>query len=414
MVKFGKYRYILFYQLKFHLELFILGKNYGAYISSEYKDANLDYDKLKELIHAEEKLVKAAAAEARPADNVGSERNTQMSERTERKDNPSVSDSIRAGIMRIEAMYESRLNALETEFTDLRRAAWSYIEKKKVQSSAAAKASEGDLKRSCTSFYNDLMNLESYRLLNHTACIKIIKKHDKELCPPYDPLYEGGWSDELPGLLIGTQGAGNSLVERVEKLYADTICGGEMLEAQGKLRMAKGNYRSTDLVMMAFKAGILLTLILWMINVTLIAPELATDFYTLKDSSVYVYAFTGAFVIYRWVWGICAFFWEEGRIRYISLFDLDDSKHAPNFVFILSNACSWSILYMVNIIVYYSLKMAYISNQRGILIPAWLLPTSLTMIAIFFLLNASLQKGSHGLISRKMLLDVSYVVHYIV
>ena len=395
------------------------GKNYGAHISNQFKEAYLDYDKLKEQIHAEEILVREAAESAnnkvvnRKSRGSGNgewyRRIRFRSAGHEDDDEPSsIAEAIRQEIMRIEEMYETRLNMFETEFTDCRRSAHRYLEKKKTQTRAAAKASEAALKRTLTTFHKDLLALENYRVLNHTLCIKIVKKHDKELCPPHDPLYDGVWAEELATLKIGTPDAGKSLLDRVEHLYADFICKGELLEAQGKLRMAKGEYRATDVVVTAFKAGVLLTLMAWMANITLMVPDMAIDFYSLRDSSVYIYAFTGAFVIYRWVWGIMAYFWEMGRIKYVSLFDLDDSKHVPNFVDILSNACSWSILYMVNIIVYYSLKMTYNNDQR-VLIPAWLMPTSLTMAAIVFLLHASLQKGSHGLVSRNMIWDVSII-----
>lgn len=394
------------------------GKNYGAHISNQFKEAYLDYDKLKEQIHAEEILVREAAESSKAASSKshGAPRREwykrlrfRSNEQVDDEEPASLADHIRQEIMRIEEMYETRLNMFETEFTDCRRSAHRYLDKKKTQTRAAAKASEAALKRTLTTFHKDLLVLENYRVLNHTLCIKIVKKHDKELCPPHEPLYDGGWADELATLKIGTPDAGKNLLDRVERLYADFICKGELLEAQGKLRMAKGEYRATDVVVTAFKAGVLLTLMAWMVNITLMVPDMAIDFYSLRDSSVYIYAFTGAFVIYRWVWGIMAYFWELGRIKYVSLFDLDDSKHVPNFVDILSNACSWSILYMVNIIIYYSLKMAY-NNDQMVLIPAWIMPTSLTAAAVVFLLHASLQKGSHGLVSRNMIWDVSFIL----
>lgn len=392
-------------------------KNYGAHIYNQYKDAYLDYDKLKELIHAEETLIQEAAEVAvlgsseqghsQGADGGWYHRlSFSRSRRAHLSETTSIAGEIKAEIMRIEALYDSRLNSLETEFTDIRRGAQRYLDKKKTQTRASAKAAEAALKRTLTRFHKDLLSLENLRVLNHTACIKIIKKHDKEICPPHEPMYDEFWSQELLRLKIGTPQAGKYLMDRVERLYADTVCKGELLEAQGKLRMAKGEYRETDLVLASFKAGILITLMLWMINITLMTPVLAVDFYRLRDSSVYIYAFTGAFVIYRWVWGICAFFWEMGRVKYVTLFDLDDSKHVPNYVEILSNACSWSILYMVNIIIYYSVKMTYLNHQREV-IPAWLMPASLTAASVLFLMHASLQKGSHGLISRFMLGDVS-------
>lgn len=402
------------------------GKNYGAHISNQFREEYLDYDKLKEMIHSEETLIHEAAGD--PGGGGWGTAKQGVSGHSVRGDwykrlsfrpseisglgNTSVAEEIKREILRIEALYETRLNMFETEFTDCRRSAQRYLDKKKSQTRAAAKSAEAALKRTLTTFHKDLLALENFRVLNHTLCIKILKKHDKEICPPHDYLYESNWAERLTTMKIGSMTSGQDLLDRLEKLYADCICKGELLEAQGKLRMAKGEYRSTDVVVTAFKAGVLVTLMMWMMNITLMQPDMAIDFYSLRDSSVYIYAFTGAFVIYRWVWGIMAYFWELGRVKYVSLFDLDDSKHVPNFVDILSNACSWSILYMVNIIVYYSLKTTHRNNKK-VLISAWIMPLSLTLAAVLFLLHASLQKGSHGLLSRHMMLDVSNTALYI-
>lgn len=387
------------------------GKNYGAHIISEFQASYLDYDKLKIYIHRAAECKDgsdssmALAHQGIPTTGGGGWYGKLGMFHPHGEHFESLAALFRQEFLRIEDVYISRLHQLETEFADVRRSAQRYLQTKSTQSHKAAKAAEVALKRILTAFHKELTDFESYRLLNFTACIKILKKHDKLLCPQYEPLFEK-WSDELHGLKFGSSACCDLMIDQVERLYADVICEGDLMEAHGKLRMSKGDYKSSDVFSCAFKAGVLLTLMVWMMNITIINPELAIDFYSQADASVYIYTFTGAFVVYRWVWGILAYLWELGKVKYVTLFDLDDSKHVPNYVDIISNAISWSILYMANIIFYYSLKTAYLDGQK-LFIPAWMLPLSLTVSAVSFLLFASLQRESHGLLSRGILYDVS-------
>lgn len=381
--------------------------------SHSYKDAYLDYERLKDRTYTERMLTRLLTPGATDLDQ-DLDGSTPQNKPRPLRFRPSekvmsapgtIDEDIRQEIMRVEEMYTARLKFFESEFTRCRRSAHMYSDKKKTQSRAAMKDSEAVLKRLLTTIYRELLAFEDFRVSNHALCMKIVKKRDQLLCPPLQPLYEGQWENELQTLKIGSPAAGQSLLSRVERLYADFISKGELTEAQCKLRVGKGEFGAHDVLITSFKVGVLLTLLLWMLYITLMAPEMAKDFYELNDPSAYVYMSAGGFVIYRWVWGIMAYCWEMGRIDYVSFFDLDDGKHVPNFVTMLSEACTWSILFMVNIIMYYVMKVTY-NGDNNTRIHAWWMPASVAVTAVWILIQTAVQKGSHGLISRNMIWDV--------
>ena len=227
---------------------------------------------------------------------------------------------------------------------------------------AGRKAQEASLKRNLTVLYRKLSELETYRLLNRTLIIKILKKYDKVHKPQKEPIFE---------LLMATVdfyrlGNGRKLEAfnaDVEDLYADFFCDGLREEAQGKLTLAKGDHRPKKMFILAGKMGIFLTLIAWFFFDVSVSESLAGNYFAARDPAVYVYAFVAALIVYRWIWGFNVYMWDSVGIDYILLLDLDAKKSniKPSYDQIFSEATNYSILFFINIIIFHAIK---ISNEN--------------------------------------------------
>lgn len=111
------------------------------------------------------------------------------------------------------------------------------------------KAEQGSLKRSLDALFKDLERLESFRLLNHTAFIKILKKFDKvhDFRQDVDAVLSGeaiSLHDTIISTLdkkyeVASFESLNKLTLRAESLYAAAFCKGDVVEAHGKIRLSK-------------------------------------------------------------------------------------------------------------------------------------------------------------------------------
>lgn len=224
---------------------------------------------------------------------------------------------------------------------------------------AARKAQEASLKRNLTVLYRKLSQLETYRLLNKTLIIKILKKYDKVHKAKNDPVFESLMAT-VNYYHLGNGAKLQNFHADVETLYATFFCDGLREEAQGKLILAKGDHRPKKMFFLAGKVGIFLTLIAWFFFDVSVSASLAHYYINATDPAVYVYAFVAALIVYRWIWGFNVYMWESVGIDYILLLDLDANKSniKPSYDQIFSEATTYSILFFINIIIFHAIKIA--------------------------------------------------------
>lgn len=90
---------------------------------------------------------------------------------------------------------------------------------------SARKAQEASLKRNLTVLYRKLSQLETYRLLNRTLIIKILKKYDKVHKSKNDPIFESLMAT-VDFYRLGNGRKLEAFNADVEDLYADFFCDG--------------------------------------------------------------------------------------------------------------------------------------------------------------------------------------------
>lgn len=207
--------------------------------------------------------------------------------------------------------------------------------------------------------YRKLSQLETYRLLNRTLIIKILKKHDKVHRRQQDPVFDSLMA-QVDFYRLGNGLKLESFNADVEELYADFFCDGLREEAKGKLTLSKGEHRPKKMFILAGKLGIFLTLVAWFFFDVSVSSALASNYFTARDPAVFIYAFVAALILYRWIWGFNVYMWDSAGIDYILLLDLDAKKSniKPSYDQIFSEAANYSILFFVNIIIFHAIKIA--------------------------------------------------------
>mmetsp|Transcript_3009 Transcript_3009/g.4581 ORF Transcript_3009/g.4581 Transcript_3009/m.4581 type:complete len:729 (-) Transcript_3009:250-2436(-) len=318
-------------------------------------------------------------------------------------------------LIRIDEIFCDKMRDLDYMLVDTQRLAKSI--RNSNMSKGKKKAQEAALKRSATLLYQKLAKLETYRLLNRTAIIKILKKYDK-VCVPlnHEPLFKVHM-DMIDNYSFGHGRTLRDMISNVESLYAESFCGGVLEEAQGKLRLAKGSGRPQSRTIVAFKIGALITLIVWFANNLVLAPRYSIPYLTMEDPAVYVYAVVASLITFRWIWGFNVYMWESVHIDYILLLDLDANKHALTYDQILSEAATYSIAFFVNVMVFHSLRLykdkTDENSMSGIMALfvqySYMMPILLVLVTLLTILRSAMQPTSYGVFSSKVFLQLFMV-----
>jgi hypothetical protein len=210
-------------------------------------------------------------------------------------------------------------------------------------------------------------------------------------------------------LEIGSGAALKELFHTIEYQYAKCFCHGVLVEAYGKLHVAKGEVDSYSLIVVSFKIGGLMVLLLWYINNTLLSSSAAVDFFLMKDPSIYIYAVVGSLITYKWLWGYNVWIWNSVNIDYITLLHLDNPKHMPSCADIFSEAATLSICYLLNILVYHTLKREH-ENGGKIYMPVYYPPLTLVIATCGYFLYSISMTVSYGIFSKRVFKNVSLLV----
>jgi hypothetical protein len=374
--------------------------NYGAHISRAL--VYIDYDRLKLLLHDDE-------------------RGHRMQPFTLHNQRADFATAFEEELKIVDNCYTEHMVDLEYNITDTTRLATEYSTGDGLQLKLKRKAQEAALKRSLTQIYDKLSKIETYCLLNRTAAIKILKKHDKlARLNGGEEVYDQ-YIMKVNRTRFGGNNKLNDATQHIEELYCRLFCDGVIEEARGKLRLAKIHTDPRIRLTAMFKVGIVLTLLAWLIIYMLMSPYLALLYITTEDPSVYIYSVAGGLVVYRWMWGFSVYMWDSVDIDYTLILDLDSSKHMPSSDEIFSDAGNLSILFMINVLIFMYLRMDYYyhgeaapSRDSGsgavhwLSAHAYIMPMLLAIGTVIRVGYSVCQPTSYGVFSSKIFWNVSY------
>lgn len=258
-------------------------------------------------------------------------------------------------------------------------------------------SNEQRIRRQLYRLYTQTRELLKCHLLNRALCIKILKRYDA-LCQTND-LYVK-YHEQLDTLQFGSGASVTIMQQKVIQLYANYFCNGDLEEAHAVLELEKERSGLHQQENLTLKFGCLLTLLFWFLQNTLISTSPTLDFFITDDPAIYLYAAVGSFIVYQWLWGVCVWLWEGVNIDFATLLSLDCLERAPLAINIFSEAATYSILFLVNIVVYESLRFTVISGDEPYM-PVYLLPLSLAIATIGLLFHAMFASPSKGIFSLK-------------
>ena len=329
---------------------------------------------------------------------------------------------------RVENRYMRLVDSLQAEFNDVRRLEKVVLkaqEEKKAAENASVdaqkkakakiKKQEEALKRALYNLYQKTSNLETSRILNKTAMIKIVKKHEKVTKRVGQATLFDQHIAIIHGYNFGNGDSIHELQHNMEAIYKDAFCDGLLEEAQGKLQLAKGGINESQRNWISFKGGVLISIVVWTLFQLIFSPAVTITYVTMEDPSIFVYAVVAGLLSFRWIWAFVVHMWESVQIDYILMLDLDAAKHAKTAEQIASDAFTYTILFMGNFLIFHCVRILelYVNPANrfaGLL--TWLsqhvyvMPMSLLVGTALALLRSYLQPTSYGVFATHVFIEV--------
>eukprot|EP00949_MAST-11_sp_MAST-11-sp1_P001997 g1997.t1 len=195
------------------------------------------------------------------------------------------------------------------------------------------------LKRAFSELQTRALRLQNFAVMNYTATLKILKKHDKVTLEHFEPIMSASVEAVSEHRQFMVHSALNDLLQDIEREYARAFTDGTVALARAELRMnaLPERYQRT----FGFGAGCLFLLTLWVlwdfvIDMLILKTSLVSDqFYnsTRTTAAQATLAWvTYEFPVYRglayvnfwmWTWAASLYVWNRSRINFIYMFALD-------------------------------------------------------------------------------------------
>lgn len=206
-------------------------------------------------------------------------------------------------------------------------------------------------KRAYADLYQKMCHLENFCILNLTAIIKILKKHDKQfpLLSMQNTLTGKSTLEILrENLAFSSFKSLNVLLAELQMLYASVFCSGDSDIARAELLLKRdtAGVMSANTFFTGFQFGMCLLLVLWIVWDVVVDfflnPKFGRESYLrchqadanmslAKNTSIAVRWFEKDFPVYRgmasiifwlWCWGISLYVWNHARINYLFMLEL--------------------------------------------------------------------------------------------
>ncbi|KJE90574.1 xenotropic and polytropic murine leukemia virus receptor xpr1 [Capsaspora owczarzaki ATCC 30864] len=224
-------------------------------------------------------------------------------------------------------------------------------------------------------YYRFLDLVRAYHTLNHTACSKILKKHDKitglqsrDVC--LEKLKQEPFMTLLDALI--------PLTLECEKMYSSIRFGGNRKQAMGELRLAgKATVRPTS----AFRLGSWTGMCLPLLVLVAIAVSARSSNPALADFTPMWLMYRGMMLPIFMLWLVAGNFWvfQKRKINFVLIFDFNPRDHL-NFAQIAELAAFLTVTWCISLLCYtFSDSITFIPGRYN--------PLALAVFYVLFMLN---------------------------
>jgi xenotropic and polytropic retrovirus receptor 1 len=235
------------------------------------------------------------------------------------------------------------------------------------------------IQRALSDQYRICKLLRNFAILNYTGFVKIAKKFDK-LCPDHI----GKYKDAITGAHICNEGSDvEALQDRMETIYANWFCDGNVREATAQLLPKRGDGLQMDWsqLRLGYRLGMCAILTLW-VCWDCIWGLVRDGHSTIGGRIAFpVFRGCGGLLLLHWFWGVSVYTWTRFRINYIFLFDLNP-KIVSSPISIFNDAVDETLVFLVLMLLYYKAGAHDIPN----IIPTGYIPAMLVLYTIYCLI----------------------------
>ena len=205
------------------------------------------------------------------------------------------------------------------------------------------------IKRAIVDLHRNVKLLENYCIMNYTGFVKIIKKHDKTI---YD--CKGSFSSLCAEKRFHDAREVNKLGNKMEQVYADWFCEGNLLQARAQMLPKVGDFLETDWSQLRFgyRLGMCAVLAVWVCWDCIFQVVVNGDKTIGATPAFPVFRACGGMLLLHWCWGISTLVWTRFRINYIYLFEFDP-RNVKTSIGILNEAADETFVYLLCMLLYY-------------------------------------------------------------
>jgi hypothetical protein len=205
------------------------------------------------------------------------------------------------------------------------------------------------INRGTITLFRDLSLLENYTMLNYTAFVKILKKHDKML--------RRRSSERMQPVIGASQFCraeqAHALLAGVEAFFAATFCNGERRIARSTLMMKQREDTAQGKVSLGVRGGVCLTLAAWVLWDGMAVTLEQRDPLFISDTPAFpIFRMVFGLLLLFWCWGLSVRVWVETRINYQYMMGFRP-KASRSSIEMFKEATNMTIVCLVILLLYY-------------------------------------------------------------
>lgn len=245
------------------------------------------------------------------------------------------------------------------------------------------------LKRAFIDLYRHANMLESFKMMNYTAIVKILKKHDKKIGKAFsgkEPESQVArrmlgkrvmaWVERLPWV---TDKRLHGLVRRIENAWARRFTSGDRQVARMELLVKQERETNWVDFETGLRCGGVCVLLVWVLWDCLVDTSLSDQSSAAEmAAAVPLYRGTGCLLLLAWCWGLDIYVWNRARVNYLYIFDCD-TRSSLGYQAVWREASNLTIFYLINFLLFY--KTIRRATYR--FIPAPVYPVSLVLVLVW-------------------------------
>lgn len=213
------------------------------------------------------------------------------------------------------------------------------------------------LKRSFVDIYRQMNYLQNFATMNYTACVKIIKKHDKVT----------KLNSKKRAMQIVSQCSFSDaddvtkLMTELENLFAAVFHNGNLRIAKSDLLAKNRPMDNLEMLHIGFRFGVVATLMVWVLWVMGIDAVNKPADAQMSASVFIVYRGISTLVLAVWLWAFNLYVWESARVNYIFLFEFDPRVTTTPFS-VARRASSLTTVLLVNMLFFVKISRGELFN----------------------------------------------------